>query len=181
VLESGENFAISQSDLVSYLIFGQPNFEVGAANQNYVQLVLQSITPLANLGVRRFAQRFLGSTVADMLQFQTALNSSAINSNEGFSTAELFSRSRIGADYRVANTNVFVSVSTPLWCGDNGGNADQSYYTQLSAKIDWRFSRDASIQAGREPSALVCGRNYNGRVVATPAQWGLSLFKSWRF
>ena len=86
-----------------------------------------------------------------------------------------------GAEARVANTNVFVSVSTPLWCGESGGGADQSYYTQLSAKIDWRFSRDASIQAGREPSALVCGRSYSGRVVATPAQWGLSLFQSWRF
>jgi translocation and assembly module TamB len=183
VLESGENFAISQSDLVAYLIFGQPNFEVGAADQDYVQLVLRTVvSPSLGQGVRGVARRLFGSTFAEALQVQTAVNWSALGNDQRFSTTELFSRSRIGVEQRVANTNVFVSVSTPLWCGDGGSQgADQSYYTQLSAKIDWRFSRDASIQAGREPSALVCGRSYSGRVVATPAQWGLSLFKSWRF
>ena len=181
VLESGENFAISQSDLVAYLIFGQPNFEVGAADQDYIQLVLRTVvSPSLGQGVRGVARRLFGSTFADALQVQTAVNWSALD-QQRFSTTELFARSRIGAEARVANTNVFVSVSTPLWCGEGGSGADQSYYTQLSAKIDWRFSRDASIQAGREPSALVCGRSYSGRVVATPAQWGLSLFKSWRF
>ena len=183
LLESGENFAISQSDLVSYLIFGQPNFEVGSANQDYVQLVLRTVvSPSLSAYARRAAGRLFGSTIGDALQVQTAVNWSALSGDSRFSTQELFSRSRIGAEARVANTNVFVSVSTPLWCGSGSGqDADQSYYTQLSAKIDWRLSRDASIQAGREPSALVCGRSYSGRVVATPAQWGLSVFKSWRF
>lgn len=177
-LESAENFAISQSDLVSYLIFGQPNFEVGALNQDLVQVGLQQIAGTVNWGVRRFASRFLGSSVADVLQVQTALNSSGINNENGFLTAQLFSRSRLGAEKRIGE-NVFLSVSTPLCFGNQ--DSQQDYFYGLSGKIEWRLSRDASVQAGREPSALVCGRSYNGRVVATPAQWGLSVFRSWRF
>ena len=180
VLESGESFAISQSDLVSYLIFGQPNFAVGDSDQDYVQLVLQTITPSADQLVQGVARRFLGSSVADMLRVQTTLDFSSAWGEQRLSR-DIFSRSRIGAETRIKNTNVFVSVSTPL-CFDNGQEAEQSYFIEgLSAKIDWRLSRDASVQAGREPSALVCGRTQAGRVVATPAQWGVSVFRSWRF
>jgi translocation and assembly module TamB len=178
VLESGENFAISQSDLVSYLIFGRPNFEVGAANQQYVQALLQSLAPSLSLGVRGVARRLFGSSVADALQVQTAFNLTEGNLVDQLTTYQIFSRSRLGAETRIGNSNVFVSVSTPL-CFD-GQNSDYEYFNGLSGKIEWRLSRDASVQAGREPSALVCGRN-NGRVVATPAQWGVSVFKSWRF
>ena len=178
-LESAENFAISQSDLVSYLIFGQPSFEIGAGNQDLVQVALQQITPTVNWGVRTLARGLFGSTVADVLQVQTALNSTGF-STSGFSTRELISRSRLGAEARIKNTDVFVSVSTPLCFGSQDSQDDLFQYG-LSGKIEWRFSRDASIQAGREPGALVCGRTYSGRVVATPAQWGLSLFRSWRF
>lgn len=182
VLESGESFAISQSDLVSYLIFGQPSYEIGAANQNVVALGLQAITPSLGEEVRGVARRLFGSTFADVLQVQTAFNLKGFGfGDHDFSTAELFSRTRVGAEARVPNTNVFLSVSTPICIGGNQ-DADQSYFYGLSAKIDWRFSRDASVQAGREPSALVCGsRSYSGRVVATPPQWGVSVFRSWRF
>ncbi len=175
VLESGENFAISQSDLVSYLIFGQPNFEVGADNQQYVQALLQSLAPTLSQGVRGFAKWAFGSTVADALQVQTAVDWRA--RGDAIFTRDIFSRSRLGAETRIKNTNVFVSVSTPL-CFDN---SDYEYFNGLSGKIEWRLSRDASVQAGREPSALVCGKATSGRVVATPAQWGVSVFRSWRF
>lgn len=180
VLESGESFAVSQSDLVSYLIFGQPNFEVGAADQDYVQLVLRAITPSLGAPVRNVARALFGSTFADALQVQTAVDLSAGRDEQpGLLTAEIFSRSRLGAQARIKNTNVFVSVSTPICFGSQEG--EQAYFYGLSGKIEWRLSRDASVQAGREPSALICGRSYSGRVVATPAQWGLSVFKSWRF
>jgi translocation and assembly module TamB len=180
VLESGESFAISQSDLVSYLIFGQPNFNLGAANQNYIQLVAQTITPSAGALVRGVARRFLGSSVADALRVETAVDWSTLTTDQRFSR-EFFSRSRVGYETRVGESNVFVSVSTPLFCGEDQ-DAQSSYFIEgLSAKIDWRLSRDAAIQAGREPSALVCSRGSSGRVVATPAQWGISVLRSWRF
>ena len=180
VLESGESFAISQSDLVSYLIFGQPNFNVGNAGQDYVQLVLQTITPSADFLVRGLAQRVFGSNIADMLRVQTTFDFASARGPDRRLSTDIFSRSRLGAETRIKNTNVFVSVSTPLCFGSQ--EADQSYFIEgMSAKIDWRLSRDASVQAGREPSALVCGRTQVGRVVATPAQWGVSVFRSWRF
>jgi len=44
-LESAESYTIGQSDLVSYLIFGQPNFELGTGRQSYVQLAAQTLLP----------------------------------------------------------------------------------------------------------------------------------------
>jgi translocation and assembly module TamB len=179
VLESGESFAVSQSDLVSYLLFGQPNFEVGAANQEYIQTLLQTLAPTLSRGVRGVASRLFGSTVGDALQVQTAVDWSA-RSGPG-RTRDIFSRSRLGAETRIGNTNVFVSVSTPLCFGNNQESENDYFINGLSGKIEWRLSRDASVQAGREPSALVCGRAASGRVVATPAQWGVSVLRSWRF
>ena len=60
----------------------------------------------------------------------------------------------------------------------NAGTTD-SFYESLSGKIEWRLSRDAAIKAGKEPSQQVC--RSTSRLVPAPTQWGLSLFKSWRF
>ena len=56
-------------------------------------------------------------------------------------------------------------------------------WTADAATKDFRKSKwtSQSLKAGKEPSAAVCGRPTTGRVVATPSQWGLSLFKTWRF
>ena len=67
----------------------------------------------------------------------------------------------------------------------NTNNAELlDFANGVSGKFEYRFSPTASLKAGREPSArtLNCNQQISGRAfVPTPSQWGLSLFKSWRF
>ncbi|MGH7637151.1 MAG: translocation/assembly module TamB domain-containing protein, partial [Gemmatimonadaceae bacterium] len=186
-LESAESFAQSQSDLVSYLIFGQPNFELGNESRSYVQLAAQTLFPSAQTLLSSQLRTLVGSA-ADFLQLRpgTADAGEALNENnpDGFGTflEDFFWTSRLGGEKQITD-NLFVSLSTGLCPFDPGRSDSEGLFLKgLSGKIEYRLSRDASIKAGKEPSTGVCRNSGSlGRVVEAPSQWGLSLFKSWRF
>jgi translocation and assembly module TamB len=187
-LESAESFALSQSDLVSYLIFGQPNFELGNERRGYVALAAQTLFPSAQTIVASQLRSWVGSA-ADFLQLRpgTADAGQVLNENNpsGFGTflEDFLWTSRLGGEKQITN-NLFVSLSTGLCPFDPSRTEDpqELFFQGLSGKLEYRLSRDASIKAGKEPSATVCRPNANvGRVVDAPGQWGLSLFKTWRF
>ena len=182
-LESAESFVLSQSDLVSYLIFGQPNFELTSDGKRNVQLAAQTLFPSAQTLAASQLRGVLGS-LADVIQLRPgSADPTAIGEKGSDALVDIFKTTRIGAEKQITD-NLFVSVSAPL-CQFGGGSSDASdsdvLTSGLSGKIEYRLSRDASIKAGKEPSGLVCGRSTTGRVVPTPSQWGLSLFKTWRF
>ena len=189
-LESAESFPLNQSDLVSYLIFGQPNFELGGESQSYVQLAAQTLLPSAQTIAASQLRGVLGSS-ADIVRVQ--LGSADLgsvfgreNGSKG-SFTDIFWTSRLGAEKQISD-KVFVSVSTGI-CqlsrqtnqSDQSANQLLEFYQGLSGRVEWRLSRDASFTVGKEPSQIVCNRSDLGRVVPAPSQWGLSLFKSWRF
>lgn len=187
-LESAESFALSQSDLVSYLIFGQPNFELGNERRGYVQLAAQTIFPSLQAGVASQLRTWVGSA-ADFLQLRpgTADAGQVLNDDNpnGLGTffGDFFWTSRLGGEKQLTE-NLFVSLSTGLcpFDPDRRADSDDLFLQGLSGKIEYRLSRDASIRAGKEPSATVCRTSGSlGRVVEAPSQWGLSLFKTWRF
>ena len=187
-LESAESFALSQSDLVSYLIFGQPNFELGNERRGYVQLAAQTLFPSLQAGVASQLRTWVGSA-ADFLQLRPGTADAGVlneDNSDGFGTflEDFLWTSRLGGEKQLTE-NLFVSLSTGLcpFNPDNSGNSEELFLQGLSGKIEYRLSRDASIKAGKEPSATACraGGSSVGRVVDTPGQWGLSLFKTWRF
>jgi translocation and assembly module TamB len=185
-LESAESFPMSQSDMVSYLIFGQPNFELGSQGKGYVQLAAQTLFPTATTFAAQQLRGILGPA-ADFLQLRpgAADVSSFGQSNVGTvnalgeSISDAFLTSRLGGEKQITE-NLFVSLSTGL-CGfvsDNTGSVDAlNILNGLSGRFEYRFSRDASVKLGKEPSA--CNATHVARVVAPPSQWGL--FKTWRF
>jgi translocation and assembly module TamB len=187
-LESAESFAMSHSEMMSYLIFGQPEFALGSADQSYVQLAAQTLFPsLQTFGASQL-RGVLGSWV-DFRFGSTDLSalSGRVNNNTTQSEAfkQIFLNSRVGAEKQLTD-KVFVSLSTGI-CQLSQSNTPgtttqlEDFYNGLSGKFEYRLSRDAAIKAGKEPSQLVCGRSTTGRVAAAPTQWGFSLFKSWRF
>ena len=186
-LESAESFALSQSDLVSYLIFGQPNFELGNERRGYVQLAAQTLFPSAQTLVASQLRTWVGSA-ADFLQLRPGTADAGVlneNNPNGFGTflGDFFWTSRLGGEKQITN-NLFVSLSTGLcpFNPDQRGDSEDLFFEGLSGKVEYRLSRDASIKAGKEPSAAVCRTgNSISRVVDAPSQWGLSLFKTWRF
>ena len=183
-LESAEGFALSQSDLVSYLIFGQQTFELTDDGRSYVQLAAQTLFPSAQTIAASQLRGVLGP-LADVIQLRLGSTDPTLAGQKGGDAIrEIFGTTRLGYEQQLSD-NLFVSVSTPLCLNQNSGEAESSDFDRivngLSGKLEFRLSQDASIKAGKEPSGLVCGRATTGRVIATPSQWGLSLFKTWRF
>ena len=187
-LESAESFAMSHSEMLSYLIFGQPEFALGSADQSYVQLAAQTLFP----SLQTFGASQLRGVLGSWVDFRfgstdlTALSGGRSGSTtQGDALRQIFFNSRLGAEKQL-NDNLFVSLSTGI-CQLSQSNPTgttsqlEDFYNGLSGKIEYRLSREASIKAGKEPSQLICGRSTTGRVAAAPTQWGFSLFKSWRF
>jgi translocation and assembly module TamB len=187
-LESAESFAMSHSEMVSYLIFGQPEFALGSADKSYVQLAAQTLFP----SLQTFGASQLRGVLGSWVDFRfgstdlTALSGGRSGTTtQGDALRQIFFNSRLGAEKQL-NDNLFVSLSTGI-CQLSQSNPTgttsqlEDFYNGLSGKFEYRLSRDASIKAGKEPSQLICGRSTTGRVAAAPTQWGFSLFKSWRF
>ena len=184
LLESAESFALSQSQLVSYLVFGQPDFELGTANNEYATLIAQQLFLSAPAAAQTGLRSILGS-YADFLTVRpAAADASAVAFGQNFLSEGLddyLLATRVGAERQLTD-RLFFSISTGL-CGFRGQQYDGgAFLDNLSGKIEWRLSRDASLRAGKEPSAesLTC-RPSISRVVPAPSQWGFSLFKTWRF
>lgn len=184
-LESGESYAIPQSDLVSYLCCGVPSFELGA-NQSYLRTAAQVLLPTASSVLAQTLRGQLGSTV-DILQFQPGATdeSAATGQTTGSAAREFFSGARLGGDKQITN-NLFFSISTGL-CQlsqnqQSGSSGVTGWVEQLESKLQYRFSGTLSVEAGLDPpsSALLCGRSQRG-LVPTPQQWGFSLLKTWRW
>jgi translocation and assembly module TamB len=184
-LESAESFAMSQSDMVSYLIFGQPNFALTSEGSNYVQLAAQQIFPAATSFAAAQLRSFLGPA-ADFLQLRpgstdlTKLGANGFGSTVG----DVISTSRFGGEAQLTQ-RLYLSVSAGTGlCSDDA--ADQQRWRDiwiegLSGKLEYRLSDDASLRVGKEPGTTSCRAASVGRVVQAPSQWGLSLFKTWRF
>ena len=185
-LESAESFGMSQSDMVSYLIFGQPNFELGSQGKGYVQLAAQTLFPTATTFAAQQLRGILGPA-ADFLQLRPgAADVSGFGQRDktttdalGGSVRDAFLTSRLGGERQITE-NLFVSLSTGLCGWTNDGSLEAlNILNGLSGRFEYRFSRNASVKLGREPSA--CNPAQVARVVAPPSQWGLSFFKTWRF
>jgi autotransporter translocation and assembly factor TamB len=179
-LESGESFDISQSDLVSYLCCGAPNFEL-AGNQGPARAAAQLLLPTASSILTRALRNSFGASGVN-LQFQVgATDNSGANSN---STArDFFAGSRLGGETQVTN-NLYFSFSAGLCQFEATGNdpGKASFVDQLAGKLQYRVTPTFSVEGGREPpaSALVCGPLFRG-FIPTPAQWGIMFNKSWLF
>ena len=185
-LESAESFPLNQSDLVAYLIFGQPNFELGSDRKSYAQLAAQTLLPSLQTAAATELRGVLGSW-AEIIQVRpgaadpNAINATGEARTKGFT--ELIMTSRLGLEKQVSD-NLFVSVGTGICQFGNQNNSTNQWldiYNGLSGKLEFRLSPNSSLKAGKEPSAQSCDQRSAGRLVPTPTQWAFSLFKTWRF
>lgn len=188
-LESGESYSMSQTDLVSYLIFGMPSFALGDEQTKTTQLALQTLVPTGQAVTNQVLGRLLGSFADNVSLRPGAFDTESLwNAKGGDAFRYMLFTTRIGTEVQLSD-NVFVSLSTGL-CQLDRSNASTNttelvdIANGLSGKLEYRFSQSTALKAGREPpaSALNCGRSVTGRAfIPTPSQWGFSLFKSWRF
>jgi translocation and assembly module TamB len=190
-LSSDDSF-ISQTDLVSYLVTGRPIAELNAANTRAAQQAYAVLLPTVGSSLSRALRDQFGGWV-DLLQIQTAAaDEIATRSSAGVTQStflNVLSGTRIGGEKQISD-RLFLSFSTGL-C-QLGATTDKEqqgvggFVNQIEGKLEYRFPLIApdqlSLRAGREPAASGrCELAGSRGFVATPQQWGFSLFRSWSF
>lgn len=191
---SEATFPISESDLISYLVFDEPGIDiVGQVSRTFTGeggLVTSLFTPIAtSFFADQLRTRVLGGWL-DQLRISTAnLDQSGTRTTLG---SFAFATRLTGA--KEVFPNVFASVSYGL-CGLNSEyraattSGENAAFSQLGANLDWRLNSSltsgSSFQFAGEPStfALLCSPGYSGSlgVAPTPRQYSLSFLKFWRW
>jgi hypothetical protein len=188
---------LSQSDLLSYLIFGEPGFDLlgQAANRTSgaqtVDLVAALLSPIASSVVSDQLRRTVLGRLVDQLRLETA-NGDVSAAPPGQSPLSSYLlQTRVAGDKELLKDRVYLTFSTGL-CGFKP-TQQQSFATafsdQLGLGAEWRFKSTlhtgSSAQLASEPStlALLCSSSDAGLrgAAPTPRQYSLSFLKFWRW
>jgi translocation and assembly module TamB len=184
--ESNADYAISQSDLVSYLLTGRPGLDLGGANNNGASQVLASVlaptvSALAAAGLRQN----LGSWV-DMLQFQlgTADNSQGQSAFDTNNLRNYLASATIGAEQQFGS-HLYFNINTGLCAFAQSANANFTALGGVGAQAEYRFDPRLSIQLAYDPPTAnrICSREAQllSGFQPTPGQFSFSLSHTWRF
>jgi translocation and assembly module TamB len=181
--------SVAQSDLVSYLATGRPSSEIADVSvKRALDILIPSGSALLNQALR---DQF---SFMDLFQIQSGTSSDQSLDASSLSTGDqvrgIFASTRLGGEKQISD-RLFLSFSTGL-CPAFGGLDDNSGLRGLGksieGKVEYRFPLTGpnrlSLRGGLDPSAnsLRCGSANSVRgFVATPQQWGLSVFRSWSF
>jgi translocation and assembly module TamB len=188
-LSSSTEPYLSSSDLVSYLVTGQPTGALNSGELGVVQQVSNVIAP----SLSAYAAAGLRDTPLGTFFSQFQIQSGNALTTLGGSTAQLtlkdyITGARLGAEKQISD-NLFFSFSAGL-CSLSRENLAQNqtavagFVDALGGHLEYRFNPKLSLQAGTDPptSALYCRSNYSlGTLNQTPRQWGLSLLRTWHF
>ena len=178
-LSSADNLQLSQSDLLSYLITGEPAFALDYTSAQY-------INQLANVAVRS-AGNLLSSaiprSVFDVVELQTpallAPQQPGSTDNSTFYSNLLNTRALVGKQF---NNNLFLNFSTGF-CAENFRTAG-NFQRNLGLQLEYRLTQSYTAQLGVEPGTtdLLCSRPGALQTFQqTPPQLGIDFLRSWRF
>ncbi len=182
---------LSPSDLVSYLVTGRASFEQGGLDVAASQRAAEFLLPTVNAAVSRALRDQLGGFV-DLIQIQSGAAIDPLASGDASSSpfGSFLYSTRVGGEKQIKD-RLFLSFSTGLcqlpgsqYASEQGVNG---FVNAIEGKLEYRFPLLApdrlALRAGREPaaSALRCGNDRVRGFVATPQQWGFSVFRSWAF
>lgn len=167
---------ISQTDLVSYLLTGAPSFNV--TSQSATASLLRSLGSYLGDQLRGFG-------LFDVVDIE--LGRQGLSSSQGL-TGSIFTGARLGVGRQLgdrtflsANTGL-CQVGSLLGSGSGGGG---NFVDAIGVKVDYRVNDNVGLSAGYEPStsAVLCttGLQSTRRFAPTPNQWGLDIFRTWRF
>lgn len=178
-LSSADNLPLSQSDLLSYLITGEPAFALDYTSSQY-------INQLANVAVRS-AGNLLSSaiprSVFDVVELQTpallAPQEPGTTDNSTFYSNLLNTRALVGKQF---SNNLFLNFSTGF-CAENFRTAG-NFQRNLGLQLEYRLNQSYTAQLGVEPGTtdLLCSRPGALQTFQqTPPQLGIDFLRSWRF
>ncbi len=172
-LRNPDNLPLSESDLLSYLVTGEP--AIGLDNTG---------TQVAGLGVRALANIFTNAiprNVVDIVELQTATpgpdQTSQSVSNPSYYSL-LNTRAILG---KQLGSRWFLGLSTGL-CFVNPSAFKENLGLQLEYRINALYSAQAAIEPGSSNSRCDRqGTTPSFTPTQTPSQLGFDLFRTWRF
>jgi translocation and assembly module TamB len=172
-LDNPDNLPLSQSDLLSYLITGEPSIALDNTQGLYR-------SQLASFALR-YGSTLLTSAIPRNLVDIVEIQTGRINDARAAQTADpylyslLNSRAIVG---KQIGSNWFLGLSTGL-CFVNANNFKDNF----GLKLEYRFNSIYTAQAGIEPgsSDVTCARNAPQIQQQTPRQLGFDFFRTWRF
>jgi translocation and assembly module TamB len=180
-LTSNAEYAIAQSDLISYLLIGRSGFDYGSNTAAAQQIAAVFAPTFSAFAADQLRQRLGLSSFVDAFQFQFGTSDDQFGgANNNLRIRDYLYSSTVGAEKQFKN--VFLSLNTGF-CGlQNTVNYDPR--NALGAKAEVRFMPELSVKLSYDPPtrSSACTQQSNiGLLPTTPGQFGLSFLHTWRF
>ncbi|HEX6534423.1 MAG TPA: translocation/assembly module TamB domain-containing protein [Gemmatimonadaceae bacterium] len=182
-LSSQERIPLSDTEILSYLVFGQPTVATSdfANPQHALDPVARALLP----SVGGVLERALADQISfiDYVQVQTGAGTTTTDQTiTGRNALNALAGTRIGVGKQIGE-RTFLTVNAGL-CGLAGAQASgsQSFAQSLGVTVNYRLNDGYSLQASSEPSttALQCSAGLSG-IGTRPRQYGFDLFREWSF
>jgi translocation and assembly module TamB len=168
-LRNPDNLPLSESDLLSYLVTGEP--AIGLDN---------TTGQVAGLGVRALSNIFTNAiprSVIDIVELQTATPGSDQTATNPSYYSLLNTRAILG---KQLGSKWFLGLSTGL-CFVNPSAFKENLGLQLEYRISSLYSAQAAIEPGSSNTRCDKGAAPPIQLTQTPPQLGFDLFRNWRF
>ena len=176
-LSSDERVALSYTEILSYLVFGQPSL-LGSSdinNTNALRPVAQALLPSAGALIERAINSQIG--FFDVVQVQTGStqNDAALTQS---AAQNFLSGSRIGVGKQLGQ-RAFLTANAGLCALSTPSN---TFTSSIGVTLEYRLGKQFSLQASSEPStiSLLC-RPGATSIGVRPRQYGFDLFREWSF
>jgi hypothetical protein len=172
-LSNPDNLPLSESDLLSYLVTGEP--AIGLDNTTG--------EVATGLGLRAISHIFTNAipkNVFDILELQTATfgNDPTLQGTTNPSYYSLLNtRAIVG---KQLGSRWFLGLSTGL-CFVNPSAFKENLGLQLEYRINSLYSAQAAIEPGSSSTRCDRGSTPTFTPTQTPPQLGFDLFRNWRF
>lgn len=178
-LTSNERIPLSNTEILSYLLVGQPTFASGndPASTDALRSAAAALLPSVGAVLERALTdqiRFI-----DYVQVQTgSTGSQDLFTNTG--ATNVLSGTRIGLGKQIGE-RTFITANAGL-CQLTGAQAGTSFASSLGLTIEHQLDHLYSLQASVEPSsaALQCRPGLSS-IGSRPSQYGFDLFREWSF
>jgi translocation and assembly module TamB len=171
-LESADASRYSQSDLLSLLVTGAPSLQQGATGYNaYLSTLFGLFTSRPGDWLRR-------TFSLDLFQIRGGFASGNLGDAPG--VENVFRGTTLAAGKQVGERS-FLTLSYGICALFAQQATTPSLAETLELRFEHRLQRGFGVSLSREPGTLssaTCGQR---TFTATPPQYGLDLFRAWRF
>jgi len=177
-LSSPDSQRVSSADLVSYLATGQPSNQIGGASGDYTST---AINVFLNSGFQ------INTGFCDDAQFSAGgfdPSGRIRDVSGGILSGARINCARQFGDKVVVRLDYGLCQVGQLVGGGTGTSDPLTFADAIGVKVDYQLTSVLTLSGGIEPptSAVLCTPNASARGFApTPRQFGVDLFRVWRF